>query len=62
MVFNCLLKIKLGFKIVSDDPMTDFIIQNEDIFKNEQEFFDSIDTQLNEISVNKLLDDNLNNN
>ena len=59
---TCLLKIKLGFKIVSDDPTKDFIIQNEDIFKNEQEFFDTIYDKLNEITVNKLLDDNLNKN
>ena len=60
--YKCLLKIKLGFKIVSDDPMKDFIIQNEDIFKNEQDFFNTIYDKLNEITVNKLLDDNLNNN
>jgi hypothetical protein len=59
---TCLLKIKLGFKIVSDDPTKDFIIQNEDIFRNEQDFFDSIYKQLNEFTVNKILDDNLNRN
>ena len=57
---TCLLKIKLGFKIVSYDPMKDFIIQNRDIFNFEKEFFNTIDTQLNEITVNKILDDNIN--
>ena len=55
---KCLLRIKLGFKIVAKNE-DDFIIQDENIFRNEQDYFENINTKLNETSVNKILDEPL---
>ena len=55
---RCLLKVKLGFKIVSSKD--DFIIQDEQIYRDEQDYFKNINAELNEITVNELLDKQLN--
>jgi len=55
---KCLLRIKLGFKIIAKEE-DDFIIQDENIFRNEQDYFENINTKLNETSVNKILDEPL---
>jgi hypothetical protein len=56
---KCLLKIKLGFKTVSSKG-DDFIIQDEKIYRDEQDYLNNISAELNEFTVNELLDKPLN--